>query len=505
MSWVLAAPLLIPFATAVATLLARRTEAARWIGLAGSGLQTAAAVALFATVWAEGRLSAGMGGWAPPVGIALVADTLSALMVLVTAAMGLLVALYATADIAGRHGRAGWHALAQLLIAGATGAFLTGDLFNLYVWFEVMLIASFGLVALGGSRAEIDGGVKYVALNLVATLAFLTAVGLLYGLGGTLTMAELPGRLAGAPEGAVAAASLLLFAAFAAKAGLFPLFFWLPAAYHTPPAAVTALFAAILTKVGVYALMRVFPLVFPDGPALELLLPIAVLTMVVGVIGAAAQTEVHRILAFHIVSQIGYMALGLALGSALALMGAILYMVHNIVVKANLVLIAGVARRLTGSHDLDRSGGLYAAAPGLTLLFLLAALAMAGVPPFSGFWGKLALVQAGAEAEDWIAVAATLGVGLFTLYSMTKIWLKGYLKPHPAGRVRALAALPAPARRALVLPVVALTALSLAMGLVPEPFLLVAERAAEDLLDREGYIAAVLGPPPETALLGGRP
>jgi multicomponent Na+:H+ antiporter subunit D len=494
-TWALAAPLLVPFATAAAAALAPRGYAPRWISLGGSVLHLAAAAQLAAVVWAQGPVAGSMGGWAAPVGIALVADTLSALMVVVTAFMGVVCAGYALADIDRRRCRAGWHALYQLLLAGATGAFLTGDLFNLYVWFEVMLIASFGLLVIGGGRAQIDAGVKYVALNLVATVMFLTAVGLIHGLAGTLTLADLPARLEGAPPAALAAVSLLLFAAFAAKAGLFPLFFWLPAAYHAPPMAVTAIFAGILTKAGVYALMRVFTLVFPEGPAQDILLPVAILTMVLGVIGAAAQREVHRILSFHIVSQIGYMALGLALASPLALLGGILYMVHNIVVKANLFLIAGVGRRLTGSFDLARSGGLYAATPGLAVLFILAALAMAGVPPFSGFWGKLALVQAASGTGDWIAVAATLGVGLFTLYSMTKIWLQGYLKPHPDGDARALDALPQGARLALVMPVAALTGVSLAMGFYPEPFLAVAERAAADLLDPAPYIAAVLGGP----------
>lgn len=494
MAWVLAAPLLIPFAAAALALLAPLLGLrARWVGVLASVLHLAAALRLGAAVAGEGAIAAGMGGWAPPLGIVLVADALSALMVAVTALMGLLVGVYALADIDRRRERAGWHALFQVLLAGATGAFLTGDLFNLYVWFEVMLVASFGMLVIGGSAAQLDAGVKYVALNMVATLAFLTAVGLIHGLAGTLTMADLAQRLETAPPAAAGAASLLLFAAFAAKAGLFPLFFWLPAAYHTPAMATTAIFAAILTKAGIYAMMRVFTLVFPEGPAHDLLLPAAILTMTLGVIGAAAQTEVHRILSFHIVSQIGYIALGLALATPLALMGAILYMVHNIVAKANLFLIAGVQKRLTGSHALARTGGLYAAAPLLAALFGVSAFAMAGMPPFSGFWGKLALVQAGLELRDWVAVAATLGVGLFTLYSMTKIWGQGFLKPRPAGPARPISALPARARAVLIAPIALLAGLSLLMGLAPAWFLAVAAEAAAGLLDPAAYIAAVTG------------
>ncbi|SEA67199.1 proton-conducting transporter membrane subunit [Rubrimonas cliftonensis] len=494
MSWSLFLPLMIPFAAAALAVLGPRAGfEARWISVGGSALHLAAAINLAVVVAGEGVVAAQMGGWAAPVGVTLAADALAAIMVLAVAFMGLAVAVYALADIDRRRASAHWHALYQLLLAGASGAFLTGDLFNLYVWFEVMLIASFGLLVIGGDRAQIDGGVKYVALNLVATLCFLVAVGLIHGQTGTLNMADLSVKIAERPSAALDAASVLLFAAFAAKAGFFPLFFWLPAAYHTPPMAVTAIFAAVLTKAGVYAIFRVFTLIFPESPALDALLWIAIATMVTGVIGAGAHTDARRILSFHIVSQIGYMALGLALATPLAIAGAIVYMVHNIVVKANLILIAGVQRRMTGAHDLVKAGGLYAAAPLLAFLFFVSAMAMAGVPPLSGFWGKLALAQASVSAEAWAALAATLGVGLFTLYSMTKIWLLGYLSPHASGRAHAVKALPRGARLALMGPVAALAATSAALGLNPGPLLEAAGTAAAQLLDPTAYVAAVLG------------
>ncbi|MEO0681126.1 MAG: proton-conducting transporter membrane subunit [Pseudomonadota bacterium] len=493
-AWTLAAPLLTPFGAAAVSLMGPRLGwRPGYVALGGCVLHLMFAILLAEAVWREGVLAAGMGGWAAPVGIALVADALSALMVVAVSGLGLACAAYALADAGRRREEGGFFALFQVLLAGATGAFLTGDLFNLYVWFEVMLIASFGLLALGGGRQELDGAVKYVALNLVATITFLAAIGLIHALAGTLTLAELPDRLAGAPPGALAAASFLIFISLAAKAGLFPLFFWLPAAYHAPPMAVTAIFAAVLTKAGIYALIRLFTLVFPDGPAQDVLMPVAIATMVFGVIGAAAQKEVHRILSFHIISQIGYVALGLALATPLALAGAIVYLVHNIIVKANLILIAGVARRLTGSFDLGRSGGLYAATPLLSFLFIVSALAMAGIPPFTGFWGKLALTRASLAEEAWIAAFAILGVGLFTLYSMTKIWGQGWLKPHPSGRARPLSSLPAASAAALTAPVAMLTLVTVAIGVAPEPLLTVAERAAEQLLDPAAYKAAVLG------------
>jgi len=496
-TWALSVPLLVPFATAMLLILAPRlglSVAALSVG--GAVLQLAAAVNLAATVSAGGAIAGAIGGWEVPVGIPLAADTLTVVMLSITAFMGVVIAVFALADIPARADRPTFHALFHALLGGASGAYLAGDLFNLYVWFEVMVIASFGLLVTGGTRAQLDAGVKYLALNLVATLSFLAAVGLIHGLAGTLTMAELPAKLAGVPAGLRDAASLLLFGALGAKAGLFPLWFWLPAAHHTPPAAVKAIFAVTLTKSGMYALIRTSTIAFPEGVIHDLILVVGILTMVLGVVLAAAQSSVHRILSAHILSQIGYVAMGLGLASPIALAGAILYMLHNIVVKANLLLIAGVARRLSGSYHLDRTGGLYAVAPLLSAMFLVSAVAMAGLPPSSGFWGKLAFVQAGIAAEMWIVVVATLGVGLFTLYSMTKIWTSGFLKPHPSGGARGEAALPSAARFLLLAPVGALTLVSLYVGLNPEPLLVLAERAAGELLDPAAYIAAVLGEQP---------
>lgn len=491
MSWILIAPLLIPLAAAALAMLAPRLGLLpRWISLTASALHLGAALILAEHVLFDGIAATHIGGWLAPVGIVLVADVFSILMLVTASGVGLAVSIYALADVDRRQERAGWHALYQVLIAGASGAFLTGDLFNLYVWFEVMLIASFGLIVIGGQRAQIDAGVKYVALNVVATLAFLSAIGLVHGMTGTLTLAELPERMANADPGTVTAVSLLLFGALAAKAALFPVFFWLPAVYHTPSTAVTAIFAAIMTKAGIYAIIRVFTLVLPDSIAWDVLYPVAIATMVAGVIGAAAQQDVHRILSFHIVSQIGYVALGLAIATPLAIMGAIVYLLHNIVVKANLILIAGIARRKTGSDRLGRTGGLYAAAPALSLVFIIAALAMAGIPPLSGFWGKLTLVQASLSTEDWIAVSAILGVGLFTLFSMTKIWVNGWLPQTDGQTPRQL---PLRARQALMVPVVALTLVTLGFGLAPEPLLQIADRAATELLEPAAYQAAVLG------------
>ena len=509
MSWLLILPIIVPMLTAAACFATggRNRIMARTLNIAGCAALLALSVALLAEVWSRGVIAGSMGNWPAPFGIALVADLLSAVMVLITAVTGLAVAVYATIEVSRRAEARGFHTLFQVLLSGVCGAFLTGDLFNLYVWFEVMLIASFGLLVLGGTKAELDGGIKYVVLNLIATLMFLLGVAILYGATGTLNMADLHRILVDQPlTPAVEAAALVLAIAFGMKAAVFPLFFWLPASYHTPSVAVSAVFAGLLTKVGVYALLRVFTLVFAnaDGLVTTVFWVVAVLTMVTGVLGAASQNEMRRILSFHIVSQIGYMIIGLALLTPLALAGAIFYLIHHIVVKANLFLIAGVARRLTGSMELKQIGGLVKRAPWLAALFLVPALSLAGLPPFSGFWAKLLLIQASLDVADYAMAATALFVGLLTLYSMTKIWNEVFWKapPKPDGAEAgtAMVAPPPPLSRAesvgLVWPIAALALITVVIGLTVAPAFALAERAAAQLLDPSAYVAAVLGTAP---------
>ncbi len=494
MSWVLALPLIIPFLTAVAAFMTRSSKSGAWVSLAGAILLLLAAIFLMAQVLDQGVVAAQMGGWGAPFGITLVADLLSAVMVLITAIVAVAVAIYALEDINAAKEHLAYHALFNVLIAGVVGAFITGDLFNLYVWFEVMLISSFGLLVLGGRPEQIDGGVKYVALNLVSTIMFLTGIGLLYGMTGTLNMADLASAVEDTDQKLLTVVAVLFMIAFGVKAAVFPLFFWLPASYHTPAFSVSAVFAGLLTKVGVYAMIRMFTLIFDHdiGFTHTILLWVAGLTMITGVLGAAAQTDIRKILSFHIVSQIGYMILGLALLTPLALVGAVFYLVHHIIVKANLFLIAGVAERLTGSTELSKIGGLYKSAPLLAVLFLIPAFSLAGFPPLSGFWAKFVLVKASLETEAWIIAGVALLVGLLTIYSMTKIWAQAFWEPHPNEIEPKLTTLDRPTQIKLLLPIAGLAALTVIIGLFPEPFVAFAERSATQLLDPAPYIAAVL-------------
>jgi multicomponent Na+:H+ antiporter subunit D len=486
----------IPLATAVAGLLAiGRSRLQRTIAVVGALPALGAAIALLAVTWTDGTIVLRSGGWPAPFGITLVADMFAAIMVLLAAVIGTAVVVFSIGVIDEDRERYGYYPLTHVLLMGVSGAFLTGDLFNLFVWFEVLLMASFVLMVLGGRRPQFEGGLKYVALNLISSVFFLTAVGLLYGIAGTLNMADLSVKLrAHGEDGYVTAVAMLFIAAFGIKAAMFPLFFWLPASYHVAPAPVAALFAGLLTKVGVYALIRVFTLVFTDDVSYThtLLLWLSLITMVSGVLGTVAQQDVKRILSFHIVSQIGYMTLGLALFTPLALAGSVFYLAHIIIVKTNLFLIAGAMRRLGGTYDLRGLGGMAKAYPAIAVLFFVSAYSLGGIPPLSGFFAKFLVVRAAAEEREYIAVAAALGVGLLTLFSMTKIWTEAFMKPAPPDQHGGTANL----GPTFYIPIVGLAVLSVVAGLGADPLLRAANEAAAQLMDQDAYVRAVLGDAP---------
>lgn len=496
-AWLVVSPILVPLATAaLCGLLWGRVKAQRAASLGGSLLLVLCAALLLGHVTAHGVTAVQMSNWSAPFGITLVADRLAAVMVLISSVMAVAAALYAFGDIDRVRETNGFHPVFQMLMVGVCGSFITGDLFNLYVWFEVMLISSFMLLALGGRRDQIDGAVKYALLNLIATAAFLMAVALLYGLTGTLNMADLALRLRAVDaQGTVTTVSVLFIIAFGMKAAVFPLFFWLPASYHTPAVAVQAIFAGLLTKVGVYALLRTFTLIFVGdvGYTHGLMLWIAGLTMVAGVLGSLAVSDLRRAFSWQVVAHIGYMVMGLALYTPLAIAGAVFYLVHDIVVKTNLFLGAGLARRLTGSHELPAMGGLFKAAPLLAVVMFVPLASLAGFPPLSGFWSKLVLLEAGLERQAYVIVAVSLVVSLLTMWLVGRIWAELFWKPHPAGAAAGTASLSPGGRFALVAPLVLLSGLTVAIGLFAEPVMALARDAAAELMHPEPYIRAVLG------------
>jgi len=417
-----------------------------------------------------------LGNWPQPYGIELVADTLSAALVLVSALLGLAVMLYSFGrdDQESATRNATTTPLMLGLLASVAAVFLAADLFNLYVWFELMLIATLGLLVGHGSARGNEAAFKYLALNLLGTLLVLVAVALIYAASGQLNFAAL--QVAGQwPDVAAGLRPYLglLLLALLLKAGALPLFAWLPASYPVLPPAVLALVGGLLTKVAAYVLLRLSGQVFAVHELwLEALGWLALLTMLVGVLGAAYHWDVRRILALHIVSQVGYLLLGIALASPAAAAGTAYFAVHNILVKANLFLIAGLMFASAGHYDLRRIGGLYAARPLLAVLFLISAFSLVGVPPSTGFWGKFMLLREAFEQERYVWGGGALAVGLLTLYSMSKIWLEGFWKAHPEPAASA-GAIPLPAYAAVLL----LTGLILVMALYPEPFIHLAQVA----------------------------
>ena len=464
--------------------------------ISATGLLLAASN-LMVSVLDEGVITLQSAGWEAPFGISLVADYLSTFMVLLTSLMGLAVGVYTLGDMDRARMRFGFYPLMNFLLFSVCGAFMSGDIFNLYVWFEIMLISSFVLMALGNTKPQLEGAIKYVTMNIIASVFFLAGIGVLYGLTGTLNMADLALRIDSVPqEELITLAAIFFFIAFGVKSAVFPLFGWLPASYHTPPVAVTAIFAGLLTKVGVYAFIRFFTLIFNQENLFldNLLLFTAGTTMFVGVLGAAAQMEFRKILSVHIISQIGYLIMGLAINTKLALAGVIYFMVHIVIVKSNLFLISGVVKRLRGSFELKKLGGVYGSHPFLAILFAISAFSLAGFPPLSGFWAKFILVKAGLDVQDYLIVAVALVVGFLTLYSMTKIWNEvfwkrmpdqdEYDKKHPPVKLWSMAP--------MMIPIVLLTALTLALGIFGEPIMHFALMTAEQLQTPEIYINKVL-------------
>lgn len=496
MNILLVLPIITPFIAAILNILAwRRVPLQRLITLSGTFLHFMFALLLFAIVYQEGIQVEQIGGWSAPFGITVVADMLTAIMLLITGFMGFMVAIYSLGNIDAEREAYGYYPLFCILLMGVSGAFTTGDLFNMYVWFEVLLISSFVLMVLGGEPRQLAGGIQYMTLNLVSSTILLSAIGMVYATTGTLNMADIAGQIGEVQQaGIVRAMSLMFLIAFGIKAALFPLFFWLPISYHTPPAPVTAIFAALLTKVGVYAILRVYTLIFVDDLELlkTILLVVGGATMVGGVFGAVVQYNFRRLLSFHIISQIGYMIMGIAIYTPLGIAGAIYFMIHNIIAKSNLFLISGIVYKLRGTYDLHELGALYRKYPILGVLFLIPALSLAGIPPLSGFWGKFILVKGALDTENYVITFVALFVSVWTLYSMIKIWMEAFLKDTPQP-VEDNQNIWDRSFLAMMLPVVILALVTILLGVALQPVYDVMIHSAEQLLNRQEYITAVLG------------
>lgn len=492
--------LLIPLFSAIfCILLWKKNDSQKVILLLGAGLTFFFSARLVYSVLNDSIVSVQMGQWAAPFGITLIADLLSAGIICITAFTTFMVAIYSLHTMDAHRKNFGFFPVLLFLLFGVIGALLAGDIFNLYVWFEIIMVSTFVLLTLGGTQEQLEGSIKYVVINFLASSILLAGIGILYGLTGTLNMADLALKIPeiSQPQLSNLAAGFFIIG-FGIKAAVFPLYFWLPASYPTPPIAITAMVGGLLTKIGGYVLIRYFTLVFTNDIAFThtILLYIAGLTMVVGALGAIAQNDFHKTLSFSIVSQIGYIIFGLALYTPLALAGAIFFLFHNILVKTNLFLISGVVYGANASYKLQDLGGVYKRLPLIAALFLISAFALTGLPPLTGFWGKFLLAKAGLESGEYLLVFVAIGSGLLTLFYMTKIWNEAFWKKDPhveqtkdnfPTQLHFLKS-----KILMVAPVALICIVVLGIGCFPQFFIDYSLSAAEQIMSREAYINAVL-------------
>lgn len=483
-------PILLPLVAGILMLLLKENIKLQRIisgivSLAGLGLS----FYLASIVNTQGIQIMTAGGWQPPFGIVLVADLFSVIMLILSNIVATACMFFSFQTIDEGREKHYYYPFFLLLMVGINGSFLTGDIFNLFVFFEIMLLSSYILIVLGGEKAQLRETIKYVIINMLSSTLFLVAVALLYSVTGTLNMADLAVKIPQVEnQGMVTVIAMMFMMVFGIKGALFPLYFWLPRSYFTPPSAISALFGGLLTKVGVYALIRVFTLIFIQDPGFthNIILFLAAGTMFFGVLGAISQMDFKSILSFHIISQVGYMVMGLGLYTTLSIAGAIFYIAHHIIVKSCLFLVCGMTEKITGTTDLSEMSGLLKHYPVVGWLFFIAGISLAGVPPLSGFFSKFVIMQAGMLKASYGIVFVSLIVGLLTLFSMMKIFIYSFWgeeKGIPAQRVPYAKMAP---------PVVALVALSVFLGLNAEWIMGYAMASAEQLMNPEIYINAVL-------------
>ncbi|WP_270171220.1 Na+/H+ antiporter subunit D [Paenibacillus sp. SYP-B4298] len=483
-------PLLLPLLTAILLILCRQhLKLQRIISAVGAALGLGAACLLIWQVNKHGIQTLYMGGWAPPFGIVFVADMLAALLVLVTSLISLACLIFSFHSIGLKREEMYYYPLFQFLLTGINGSFLTGDLFNLFVCFEVMLIASYALLVLGGTRLQLRETLKYVIVNILSSALFVAAMAYLYSVVGTLNMAHLSQRVAEVGQGGMLTTiAVLLLIVFSLKAGLF-LFFWLPGAYSAPPAAIRALFGGLLTKVGLYAIIRVFSLIFYHEPEVTHLwiAVMAGLTMVLGSIGAVAYQDVTRIMNYNVIIGVGFIALGIATATAEAWDGVVLYLLHDMAAKALLFILGGLLIVRAGSDQLSAMGGLIHRYPLLGWLFFGTTLALVGIPPLSGFPGKLLILRSGMEAHHYGLAAIGLASSLFVLYSLMNVYRQAFwgVKPEAEGG-------PSSPGRGMSAVLLGLFAILLGMGIGGDWLYGLVKQAGEVLSNPSIYIEAVM-------------
>lgn len=492
-SYLVALPVVLPILGAGLSLAFASIR--RLQGIISAGVLAIVLGVAATLVWMarSGPIVLDVGGWAAPAGITLVADRLSAIMLLTSVTVTLLVLLYSLAQGAADGDEAApiavYHPAFLLLSAGVSNAFLSGDLFNIYVGFELLLTASFVLITLGGTRDRIRSGTVYIIVSLVSSVVLLIAIAFVYASAGTVNLAQLALRLPEVDPGVRLAIQVMLLVGFGIKAAIFPLSSWLPDSYPTAPAPVTAVFAGLLTKVGVYTMIRTQTLLFPSNRLDDVLGWFAIATMIVGILGAVAQLDIKRLLSFTLVSHIGYMVWGISMSSDLGLGAAIYYAVHHITVQTALFLVVGLIERRGGTTSLVRLGSLAKLAPMLAILYMVPALNLAGIPPFSGFFGKVGLIQSSVDRAHWVdwgLIIAGIVTSLLTLYAVTRAWNMTFWQEAP----EELPAKEIP--HGMTASAATLVVISLVISFAAGPINDYTHKAAVELESRSPYIVTVL-------------
>lgn len=446
MNNLLVLPLIIPIITAVVLVFLKdHVVLQRIISFITMLFVTVLSFILLNIVQTEGILRLDFSGWLPPFGILFVADSFAMILVLTASVVTTICLLYAFSTIGNRHEKMFFYPFVLFLIAGVNGSFLTGDIFNLFVCFEVMLLASYVLIALGGEKRQLRESLKYVLINVVASWMFLVALAFLYGTVKTLNMAHIAVRVAEAGQDPLlTTVSILFLIVFSLKAGLL-LFFWLPGSYSVPPTVVQALFAALLTKVGIYALIRTFTLMFPlqQDVTHTIIGIMAGVTIIAGCMGALSGRDIYTIATYNVIIGVGFILIGLAVGTETAMTGVIYYLIHDMLAKALLFLLVGMMFYITGESVVKKMSGLIKNYPIFGWIFFIVMLALAGIPPLSGFVGKVLIGQGAIEAGSYILLALGFASSIIVLYSLLRIFLASFFgettisledsKPIPKG------------------------------------------------------------------------
>lgn len=490
MSNLLVIPMVLPLIVGIILIFLRpfvRTQ--RIISFLTMLLTFGVSTYLLVEVQRNGIQTLDFGGWDAPYGITFVGDSFSLLLTATAYFIAAIVLIYVFATIGEDKEKMFVYPLILLLLAGVACSFLTGDLFNLYVGFEVMLLASYALIVLGGEKGQLRESIKYVLVNVFSSFVFLIAIAFLYGTLGTLNFAQLSLRVAEAGQPALLTTiAIVLLLVFSLKAGLL-LYFWLPGSYGAPPMGIAALFGALLTKVGIYALFRVFTLLFYHEPDIThtLIGIMAILTMIGGSIGAIAYNDLRKIIAYNVVIAVGFILSGLAIANQAAIEGSIFYLVHDMIVKALLFLLIGATIYLSNVGRLDRVSGMIRNYPLLGWMFFITMISLAGIPPLSGFIGKVYVAQGAIESGAYVLLAFTLISSIFVLYSLLRIFRAVFFGESTISKEDML-----PMKKAMIIPSIIFVAASFALGFGVEGIAGVVSDAAETLMNPTIYIDAVL-------------